>query len=124
LIPTVPSFDYGAELNETRVTVDKLLAQGKVDDAETYMESRRLVFVQHGYRIRKLNQAYFAFFGGYQSPGEQGAGGADPTGPAISDIRQRAGSYREWLNIMRGIVNKDQLLAARDQLDKRGTYAK
>jgi hypothetical protein len=102
-------------MNETRVTVDSLLAQGKIEEAERYMEQRRRLFVAHGYRIRKLNQAYFAFYGGYQSPGT-GAGGADPIGPAITEIRQHSPSLRAWLETMRAITSRDQLLAVRDAL--------
>lgn len=121
--PPPPEFDAGAFLNETRITVDSLLAAGKVDEAEQYMESRRLIFVQHGYQIHKLNQAYFAFYGGYQSGSSAGAGGSDPTGPAITEIRERAGSYKAWLETMRSIINRDDLLAVRDQLRKaRNTF--
>ncbi len=114
--PATPSssanvFDYGAEMNETRVTVDQLLAQGKIDEAEAYMEQRREVFVAHGYEIRKLNQAYFAFYGGYQSasPGE---GGSDPIGPAVQAILNQSSSIFDWIETMRGITTRDQLLAA------------
>jgi hypothetical protein len=113
--PSTPSFDYGATMNETRVSIDSLLAQGKIEEAERYMEQQRRLFVAHGYRIRKLNQAYFAFYGGYQSPGA-GAGGADPIGPAITEIRQRSPSLRAWLETMRAITSRDQLLAVRDAL--------
>ena len=60
-----PSFDFNKEMRKTRQKVDELLSGGKVDDAEAYMEERRLVFVEEGYYIRKLNQAYFAFHGTY-----------------------------------------------------------
>ena len=98
-------------MNETRVTVDQLLADGKVDQAEAYMEQRRELFVAHGYLIRKLNQAYFAFYGGYQtaSPGE---GGSDPIGPAVAAIKAQSTSIYDWIATMRGIVTRDQLLAA------------
>src|SRR5579859_114472 len=114
--PTAPVFDFGAAMNETRVTVDSLLAQGKVTEAEQYMESRRQVFVAQGYGIRKLNQAYFAFYGGYQAAGQPGAGGSDPTGAAIAEIRQRTGSYKAWLETMRTITSRSDLLAERDTL--------
>jgi len=52
-------------MRETRIRVDKLLAQGRIEEAEAYMEERRQEFVAHGYYIRKLNQAYFAFHGAY-----------------------------------------------------------
>jgi len=113
-----PAFDYGAAMNETRVTVDRLLAEGKIDEAERYMNERRLYFAQNGRVIRKLNQAYFAFYGGYQSQSSSnpGAAGADPTGEAIAEVRRRSTSLREWLHTMRGLTNRDQLLSVRDNL--------
>jgi len=38
------TFDFNHEMHLTRVTVDELLAQGKIDEAEAYMEERRVVF--------------------------------------------------------------------------------
>lgn len=115
---TRPAFDFGAAMNETRVTVDKLLVEGKIEEAERYMAERRVYFAQNGRSIRKLNQAYFAFYGGYQSQSSSspGASGADPTGEAIAEVRRRSGSLREWLQTMRGITNRDQLLSVRDSL--------
>ncbi len=98
-----PAFDFGAEMHETRVRVDALLAEGAIDDAEAYMEMRRRVFVAHGHPIRKLNQAYFAFYGGYQAePG--GAAGTDPIGPAIREIRRRAPSLKDFMWRMSGVT--------------------
>jgi hypothetical protein len=79
-----PSFDYRAEMHQTRVTVDQLLADGKIEEAEQYMESRRRIFVEHGYRLRRLNQAYFAFHGAYASV--PGASGEDPIGPLVRKL--------------------------------------
>ncbi len=104
-------FDFGAELNETRVTVDQLLADGQVAAAETYMEERRRVFADNGYHFRKLNQAFFAFYGGYQTGGA-GAGGGDPIGGAVAAIRQTSASIHEWIITLRGITTRDQLLQA------------
>jgi hypothetical protein len=111
LDPTAPPpFDFAHEMNITRVQVDVLLSQGKIEEAEAYMEARRRVFVSEGYAIRKLNQAYFAFYGGYQS--EPGAGGADPTGPAVEELRTLSPDLRAWLQTLRTITTRDQLLAA------------
>lgn len=91
-----PPFDYRAEMHETRVEADALLAAGKIDEAEAYMEQRRQVFWDHGYPIRKLNQAYFAFYGAYADvPG--GAAGEDPVGPAVRALRERSPSLRAFL---------------------------
>ncbi len=58
-------FDFDREMRVTRLRVDELLAAGKIAEAEDYMEERRKLFVENGYHIRKLNQAYFAFNGTY-----------------------------------------------------------
>jgi len=60
-----PDFEFNAEMRETRQKADWYLSQGKIEDAEQYMEERRKMFVENGYYIRKLNQAYFAFHGTY-----------------------------------------------------------
>jgi hypothetical protein len=86
--PEPPEFDYIAEMHETRVRVDELLAEGKIEEAEVYMENRRQMFVAEGYSIRKLNQAYFAFYGSYADT--PGASGKDPIGPAVLEFFVRA----------------------------------
>ena len=75
-------FDFRAEMHKTRVNAERLLSEGKIDEAETYMELRRRFLWDNGYHIRKLNQAYFAFYGAYaDQPG--GAAGEDPVGAAV-----------------------------------------
>ena len=63
------------------MNADRLLAEGKVNEAEWYMEFQRRYFVANGYRLRRLNQAYFAFHGAYADV--RGASGSDPIGPAV-----------------------------------------
>jgi hypothetical protein len=105
-----PPFDYSAEMDKTRTRVDQLLAQGKIETAEHFMEWQRRKFVRHGYNIRKLNQAYFAFYGGYQ--GSPGAGGTDPTGAAVEELRLLSPDLHTWLTQMGDITTRNQLLAA------------
>lgn len=116
--PPPPAFDFGAELDQTRRRVDDLLAAGQIEDAEAYMEERRQEFYANGYLIRRLNQAFFAFYGGYQagSGGTPGAGGADPIGPAVEAIRAASPSLRDWIVTMRGITTRAELLTLRDAL--------
>jgi hypothetical protein len=91
-----PAFDFRAEMHATRVQVDALLAEGRVDEAEAYMAERRQIFFDHGYPIRRLNQAYFAFYGAYaDEPG--GAAGEDPVGAAVRELWTRIGSPAEFL---------------------------
>ncbi|MCJ7739620.1 MAG: hypothetical protein MUQ10_20305, partial [Anaerolineae bacterium] len=86
--PEPPAFDFRAEMHETRIKVDLMLAAGEIEEAEDYMEERRQVFVENGYWIRKLNQAYFAFHGAYAD--EPGAAGEDPVGPAVRRLREQS----------------------------------
>jgi hypothetical protein len=104
-------FDFLVELGKTRFFVDRMLGAGEVDEAETYMEQRRVFFSEHGYYFRRLNQAYFAFYGGYQTGSGGGAGGRDPIGPAVRAIRDRSTSLQDFIVTMRDITSRDQLLA-------------
>ena len=104
------AFDFREEMHRTRVEVDRLLAQGAVDEAERYMEERRRFFWEHGYQIRKLNQAYFALHGAYAH--QPGAAGEDPIGPAVLELRQRSSSLRVFLTWIDGLTTLQELEAA------------
>jgi len=105
---TPPPFNYRAEMHETRVNVDRLLAEGKIQEAEDYMEMRRSFLWDHGYQIRRLNQAYFAFYGAYaDTPG--GAAGNDPVGPAVRALRAQSRTLSEFLNRISWVTSFDQL---------------
>jgi hypothetical protein len=94
-----PAFDFRAAMRETRITADALLAEGRIEEAEDYMEGRRLMLWERGYRIRKLNQAYFAFHGAYADrPG--GAAGEDPVGDAVRELWERIASPADFLWMM------------------------
>ena len=107
-----PSFNYGEAMNETRVTVDFYLWLKRSDLAEAYMNARRVYFAAHGYAFRKINQAFFAFYGGYQGASGVGAGGSDPTGPAIDTLRAHSPSLLTWVNTLRSVTTRAELLAA------------
>jgi hypothetical protein len=106
-----PVFDFNAEMHLTRVNADKLLAEGKIEVAETYMELRRQFFWEHGYHIRKLNQAYFAFYGAYaDQPG--GAAGEDPVGAAVRLLRDKSTTLEDFINRIAWMWNFEQLKKA------------
>lgn len=106
-----PQFDFRAEMHTTRVTVDAMLAAGKIEEAEAYMEARRKIFWENGYTIRKLNQAYFAFYGAYADvPG--GAAGEDPVGPAVRALREQSASLAEFINHISWMTSFEELQAA------------
>ncbi len=104
-----PRFDFRKEMRETRVQADELLAQGKIDEAEAYMETRRKFFWDNGYLIRKLNQAYFAFYGAYNDTPGGGAAGKDPVGPAVQALRDRSASLAEFLDTIAQVTTFDEL---------------
>jgi hypothetical protein len=106
-----PPFDFRAEMHETRVKADELLAAGKIEEAEAYMEQRREIFWKNGYLIRKLNQAYFAFHGAYaDSPG--GAAGEDPVGPAVRALREQSDSLADFINTIAWMTSFEELQQA------------
>jgi hypothetical protein len=106
------AFSYRREMRKTRVQVDALLAEGKVEEAEEYMEERRRFFWDHGYQIRKLNQAYFAFYGAYNDQPGGGAAGSDPVGPLVQEMRQQSSSLADFLNRISWFTSFDALKQA------------
>jgi hypothetical protein len=111
-----PAFDFRAEMHDTRLVVDQLLGEGKIEQAETYMELRRRVFWENGYHIRKLNQAYFAFHGAYaDEPGGAAGVSEDPVGEAVRTLRANSSSLAEFLNRISWMWTFEQLQRAASQ---------
>ncbi|UCF28934.1 MAG: hypothetical protein JSW42_04445 [Chloroflexota bacterium] len=107
--PPPPAFDFREEMRETRVTADRLLAEGDITGAEEYMEERRQVFWENGYRLRKINQAYFAFYGAYaDEPG--GAAGEDPVGEAVRRLFAESPSLASFLKRIAWMTSFEELL--------------
>jgi hypothetical protein len=110
--PEPPEFDFVTEMRQTRIQTDDLLAAGKVEQAETYMELRRRVFVENGYGLRKLNQAYFAFYGAYASDPGGGAAGANPVGDPVQELWAASASIKDFLETLAPISSREMLLDA------------
>jgi hypothetical protein len=108
--PEQASFNYQVEMRNTRVEVDRLLTEGKVEEAETYMEARRGFFWENGYLIRKLNQAYFAFYGAYNDVAGGGAAGKDPVGPAVVAYREQFSCVGDFLKSIAWVKSFGELL--------------
>ena len=108
------AFSFRAEMHETRVTTDRLLAEGHIEEAEEYMELRRSFLWDNGYHIRKLNQAYFAFYGAYaDSSGRPGAAaGEDPVAAAVRTLRDQSESLAEFINRMAWMASFEALQRA------------
>jgi len=99
-------------MRETRERVDALLAEGQVEEAESYMEARRRVFWEHGYRhLRRINQAYFAFYGAYADvPG--GPAGEDPVGDAVRQLWEQVGDPVAFLRQVAWMSSPEDLFAS------------
>ncbi len=74
-------------MRQLRLDVDRLLGEGEVAEAEALMEEKRQYLAEHGYFIRKINQAYFAFHGLYGTA----PASSSPIGPKLEEL-QAAGA--------------------------------
>ncbi|MFO7633262.1 MAG: hypothetical protein R6W76_12010 [Caldilinea sp.] len=109
-----PDFDFRKEMRHTREIVDLFLSLGRIEDAEQYMEIRRLLFVENGHAIRKLNQAYFAFHGSYGT----GAAATSPIGPKMEELRSLTPDMRTFLSVVRGFTSPEDLDRALEEWRK------
>ena len=103
-----PEFDFNREMAATRRAVDVLLKAGSVPEAESYMEAQRKLFVAHGYALRKLNQAYFAFYGSYA---DSGVGSVNPIGGELKRLRRASGTLKEYLATIAAVSNFEEYRA-------------
>lgn len=114
-IPTAPDsqaeFNFRQEMYQTRIIVDDLLVKNKVEEAEQFMETRRKVFWENGYQIRKLNQAYFAFYGAYADK-PYSAAGADPVGNDVRILRTRSRDLLSFIEKISWMSSYDELKQA------------
>ena len=97
-------FSFNQFMSETRDRTDNLLLDGLVEEAEAYMETRRIQLLDRGYSIRKINQAYFAFHGTYgESPSS-----ASPIARYIWDLREQVDTVGELVKMLRGLKTYEQ----------------
>lgn len=100
-----PEFDFNQEMRQIRMAVDEYLARGKVEEAERYMEEKRQYLAAKGYYIRKLNQAYFAFYGTYaDSPTS-----ISPIGVELKQLRDKSASVKDFLERVAGMTSREDL---------------
>lgn len=96
-----PAVEFNKVMRQLRLDVDALLKKKKVEEAERLMEERRQYLAENGIPIRKLNQAYFAFYGTYgDSPAS-----SDPRGPRIEKIWEATKDAGAFLKLMREVKN-------------------
>jgi hypothetical protein len=108
--PPNPEIDFDQVMKDLRREVDRLLAEGKVAEAESLMEERRQFLADHGYYIRRINQAYFAFHGLYADT----SASSSPIGPKLEELRRRSSSLGDFIHTVARITSEadlDRLLA-------------
>ena len=107
-----PPADRAAVLRALRLEVDALLAEGRIADAERRMEETRRFLEERGVYVRRINQAYFAWYGTYAARPDA----TDPLGPRLRELRERAGSLRRFLELVRGVTDRAGVEALLDRL--------
>ena len=97
---------FTREMRETRLEVEQLLAQGKVEEAEKFMKERWWRLRLGGYGLRKLNQAYFAFRGRYaESPAS-----LSPIGDQVRELRDQLPSVGAFIRAVSRVSSHQEFL--------------
>jgi len=96
-----PQADFNKTMHGLRLRVDALLAQGKVDEAERDMEQTREFLADHGYYLRVINQAFFAFQGSYADT----PASSNPIGPKLAELRQDNPTLAAFVHVAQDITS-------------------
>ncbi len=107
-------FDFNKEMRKIRMKVDEYLAQGKIEEAEKFMEEKRKYLAEKGHYIRKLNQAYFAFYGTYAYE----PASVSPINDELNELRKRSKSLKDFLDKVSGMTGHKALKATLLSLQK------
>ncbi len=110
--PRANALDPNAVLRDLRREVDALLAAGDIEQAEARMEAVRVQLSDAGFRIRRLNQAYFAWYGTYAARPDA----TDPLGAQLREVRSRTGSLLAFLEVVRNATSRAEVVAALERL--------
>ena len=103
---TISGFDFNQEMRDIRRAVDQYLAQGEIEQAEKFMEQKRQYLATKGYHIRKLNQAYFAFYGTYADQPTS----ISPIGVEFKKLRDQSASLKEFLETVASMTSHQDLI--------------
>ncbi|MCH8184578.1 MAG: hypothetical protein IH862_00570 [Chloroflexi bacterium] len=108
-------FEFRVEMRKTRLRVDELLAEGRIEEAEAYMEQRRILFVENGFFIRKLNQAFFAFNGTYA----ESAASISPIGDELQEYNTLVPDLGDFITGIAGVSDYGQFIRELEQIKAR-----
>ena len=90
---------FNAQIRFTRSITDNLLAKNKIDMAEKFMLSQTSKLNYQGYQIRKINQAYFAFYNSYGTTPQS----TNNILPKLKCIRTKNLKLHEFINKVKNI---------------------
>ena len=99
------SFDFAETMRQLRLDVDRLLSEGKIDEAEALMEEKRQLLADNRHYIRKINQAYFAFYGVYADT----PASISPIGPKLEELRTRSASLGDFIRAVSQVTSEEDL---------------
>ncbi|HEY5476348.1 MAG TPA: hypothetical protein VIK11_06485 [Tepidiformaceae bacterium] len=100
-----PTVDFSAEMQKLRQQVDALLSAENISGAEQAMEDERQYLDAHGITIRKINQAYFAFYGTYGDTAQA----SSPIGPKVEKVWSLTKDVGLFLEVMRDVTSEHDL---------------
>ncbi|MEX2031361.1 MAG: hypothetical protein WEA81_00700, partial [Dehalococcoidia bacterium] len=111
---TTPStvVDRSQVLRDLRLEVDALLEDARVAEAEQRMEEVRRELEEAGIYIRRINQAFFAWFGTYAARPDA----TDPLGGYLREIRERSGSLDAFLANVRDTGSREDVVGVLERL--------
>jgi len=100
-----PSIDFNKTMHDLRLEVDRLLAQGKIDEAEQRMNATQKLLAANGYTVRRINQAYFAFYGSYGDSPQA----SSPLGGEIETLRRESPSLAAFVHRVQNVGSRADL---------------
>ena len=104
---------FTREMRKTRQRTEELLAEGKIAEAEQYLKERWWFLRLRGFGLRKLNQAYFAFYGIYAAS----AASVSPIGAQLEELRGSYSGVGPFLKAVATVSNYGEYL---ELLERRG----
>lgn len=99
------------ELRPIRITTEQLLAEGRIEEAEAWMEGQRVLLCEQGSCPRKINQAFLALCEAYGG----GAEGDNPIPGAMRQLRTRYPTLKAFLEDIRELSFFEEFLLLLEQ---------
>ena len=112
-MPVAEAYPFFTQtLRETRERAGELLDEGKVEAAEEYMKQQWWKLRLHGFGLRKLNQAFFAFRGRYA----EGPASISPIGEQVRQARAKYANVESFLDDVSGVSRYGEFLELLEEL--------